>query len=305
MAALNFHHLRLFWSIAREGSLTKAAAKLNLSQSALSVQLARLEEQLDHALFERQGRRLVLTEAGRIALDYADTVFKAGDELVSTLANRPSASRRVLRIGAIPTLSRNFQLEVLRPLMNRQDTELVIRSGSMRELLASLEAQTLDVVLANAAVRRDAHTDLHSHLIDEQPVSLVGRPRPGGAPFTFPDDLATEPVVLPSLDSDIRVGFDRLLALARVRPNVLAEVDDMAMMRLLARESDALTLVPPIVVRDELQAGTLVEHARIPDLTESFFAIVQARRFPNPLVAEIVKRARPPAGVVAEAAPTG
>ncbi len=94
--------------------------------------------------------------------------------------------------------------------------------------------------------------------------------------------------MLPSLASDVRVGFDRLLALAGIRPNVVAEVDDMAMLRLFARESDALTLVPPIVVRDELAAGTLVEHCAIPGLTESFYAIVQARRFPNPLIAELL-----------------
>lgn len=292
MAHLNYHHLRLFWMIAREGSLAKAAARLNLSASALSVQLGRLEEQLEHPLFERQGRRLVLTEAGRIALDYADTVFKAGEELVSTLANRPSASRRVLRVGALPTLSRNFQLEFLRPLVGRPDAELVVRSGSIRELLAELDAQAIDIVLANTAVRRDVHTDLHSHLIGEQAVSLVGRPRPDGGEVRFPDDLSEEALVLPSLGSDIRAGFDRLLALARIRPNVAAEVDDMAMLRLIARESDALTLVPPIVVRDELLAGTLVEHCRIPDLTETFYAITRERRFPNPLVAELLN-ARP------------
>lgn len=287
-AHLNYHHLRLFRTIAREGGLTRAAARLNLSQSALSVQLSRLEEQLGHALFERQGRRLVLTEAGRIALDYADTVFRAGEELLSTLASQPSANRRVLRVGALPTLSRNFQIEFLRPLVGRPDTELVVRSGSMRELLAQLEAQALDLVLANAAVRRDAHTDLHSYLIDRQAVSLVGPP--GDRPLRFPEDLASEPVVLPSLDSDIRVGFDSLLALAGVRPNILAEVDDMAMLRLMARESAALTLVPPIVVRDELAAGLLVERHRLPELTESFYAIVQSRRFPNPLVAELIGR---------------
>jgi LysR family transcriptional activator of nhaA len=295
---LNYHHLRLFWTIAREGSLTKAAARLNLSQSALSVQLARLEDSLGHALFERQGRRLVLTEAGRIALDYADTVFEAGAELVSTLGSRPSASRRVLRVGALPTLSRNFQLEFLRPLMGRADTELVVRSGSLRELLAALEAQAIDIVLANTAVRRDAHTDLFSHLMDQQPVSLVGPPRPDGPSVRFPEDMATEAVVLPSLDSDLRSGFDRILALAGIRPNVLAEVDDMAMLRLFARESPALTLVPPIVVRDELTTGRLVEHCRIPDLTESFWAIVQDRRFPNPLVADLIDPDRRAAAVV-------
>lgn len=290
MAPLNYHHLRLFRAIAHEGSLTRAAEHLHLSQSALSVQLRKLEEQLGHALFERQGKRLALTEAGRIALDYADTVFQAGNEMLSTLQGRPRSSRQMLRVGALTTLSRNFQIEFLRPLVGRPDVELVVRSGTMRELLAGLEAHTIDLVLANAAVRRDARTALHSHLLDQQPVSLVGRPRPNAAPFRFPEDLRTEPVLLPSLDSDIRVAFDRALALAGIRPIILAEVDDMAMLRLLARESDGVTLVPPIVVQDELRTGLLVERCRIPDVTESFYAVMQSRRFPNPLLSDLVRQ---------------
>lgn len=289
MAALNYHHLRLFHAIARAGSLTDAAARLHLSQSALSTQLRALEAQLGHALFERQGRRLHLTEAGRIALDYAERVFRLGDELASTLRGRPTGGA-VLRVGALPTLSRNFQLEFLRPLIGRAEVELVVRSGTLRELLAELEAHALDVVLTNAAVRRDARSDLHSHLLSEQPVSLVGRPRGDAPAFRFPDDLRHETVLLPSLDSGIRVAFDRMLALADIRPAILAEVDDMAMLRLLARESSGLTLVPPIVVRDELESGLLAEHCRIDGLSERFYAVVQRRQFPNRLLAELMAR---------------
>ncbi|MBC7497481.1 MAG: LysR family transcriptional regulator, partial [Sphingomonadaceae bacterium] len=110
MKPLNFNHLRYFWAVAHEGSLTRAAARLNLSQSALSVQIQKLEHQIRHPLFERVGKRLVLTEAGQIALDYADTVFAAGDELMNTLDGRPMANRQILRVGALTTLSRNFQL---------------------------------------------------------------------------------------------------------------------------------------------------------------------------------------------------
>lgn len=288
MSRLNFNHLRYFWAVAHEGGLTRAARQLNLSQSALSVQIQKLEDQLGHPLFERVGRRLELTEAGRIALDYADTVFAAGDELVSTLDGRPRHARQVLRVGALTTLSRNFQLQFLRPLVDRADVELVVRSGVMRDLLAQLEAHTVDVVLSNSVPQRDARTPFRHHLLSEQPISLVGRPRPGRPPFRFPEDLVTEPVLLPSLDSDVRVAFDRLLDLAGVRPVILAEVDDMAMLRLLARERDGLTLVPPIVVRDELAAGLLVEHCRIDALTERFYAITQARRFPNQLLADLL-----------------
>jgi LysR family transcriptional activator of nhaA len=288
MKGVNFNHLRYFWAVAHEGSLTRAAERMNLSQSALSVQIQKLEHQMDHALFDRVGRKLVLTEAGQIALDYADTVFKAGDELLSTLRGLPLASRQTLKVGALTTLSRNFQLEFLRPLVGRSDVELIVRSGNLRDLLAQLEAHAVDVVLANSAAPRDARSSLRNHLLNEQPVSLVGRPRPDGRKFRFPEDLRTEPVLLPSLDSDIRVAFDRVLELAGIRPTILAEVDDMAMLRLLARERECVTLAPPIVVRDELEAGILVELCRIPDVTESFYAIVQKRRFPNQLLAGLL-----------------
>jgi len=287
VSALNFNHLRYFWAVAHDGSLTRAAARMNLSQSAISVQIKKLEHQVGHQLFDRVGKKLVLTEAGQIALDYADTVFKAGDELLSTLNERQMASRQVLRVGALTTLSRNFQLEFLRPLVGRSDVELIVRSGNIRDLLAQLEAHSVDVVLANSAAPLDARSSLQNHLLDEQPVSLVGRPRTDRSAFRFPEDLRTEPLLLPSLDSDIRVAFDHVLELAGIRPNILAEVDDMAMLRLLARERDGVTLVPPIVVRDELAAGTLVEHCRIEGVTERFYAIIKRRRFPNRLLAEL------------------
>lgn len=288
MKNLNFNHLRYFWAVAHEGSLTKAAARLNLSQSAVSVQISKLEHQIGHALFDRVGKRLVLTEAGQIALDYADTILLAGDELMSTLDGRPLANRQVLRVGALTTLSRNFQLEFLHPLVDRADVELIVRSGTIRDLLAQLEAHAIDVVLSNSAAPRDARAPFRNHLLNEQPVSLVGRPRPGKAPFRFPEDLRSEPILLPSLDSDIRVGFDRLLDLAGIRPIILAEVDDMAMLRLLARERGGMTLVPPVVVRDELETGVLIEHCRIPQLIESFYAITLNRRFPNQLLGELL-----------------
>ncbi len=294
MRDLNYNHLRYFWAVAHDGSLTRAAAHMNLSQSALSVQIHKLEDRVGHPLFERSGRKLVLTEAGRIALDYADTVFKAGDELMSTLRGQPVASRQVLRVGALTTLSRNFQLEFLRPLVGRPDVELIVRSGNIRDLLAQLEAHAVDVVLANSAAPRDARSSLRNHLLNEQPVSLVGRPRAGKRKFRFPQDLVREPLLLPSLDSDIRVAFDRILELAGIRPTILAEVDDMAMLRLLAREREGVTLVPPIVVRDELKSRILVEHCRIPEVTERFYAIVQKRRFPNRLLGELLSGSRAP-----------
>ena len=290
MAALNYHHLRQFRAIAREGSLTAAARRLNVAPSALSIQLRALEDALGHRLFERVGRRLTLTEAGRIALDHAETIFRTGEELVARLKGQ-AAAQRVLRIGAVATLSRNFQLALLQPLIGRPDVELVVRSGGMGELLSQLAAHTLDLVLANAPVPRDAEAAWHCALLDQQPVSLVGRARDRRRRLRFPADLDGLPMLLPSRASSLRAAFDLVTEQAGVRPRILAEVDDMAMLRLLARASPGVALVPPVVVRDELAAGSLRELCAVPGLTESFYAITLSRRFPNPLVADLLAAA--------------
>ena len=166
MSRLNYLHLRAFWAVAHEGNLTRAAERLHVSASALSTQLRSLEEQLGQPLFERNHKRLVLTEAGRIALEHADAIFRTGDELMDTLEGRGPATRQVLRIGALATLSRNFQIGLLRPFVNRTDIELVVRSGSMRELLAQLDTLALDVVLSNLLPPADAETPRISRVLD-------------------------------------------------------------------------------------------------------------------------------------------
>jgi LysR family transcriptional activator of nhaA len=290
-AFLNYHHLRYFRVIARELSVTRAAARLNLSASAVSIQLRQLEESLGQTLFERGRGGLRLTEAGRVARDYAETIGRAGEELMDVMANRaPGAAQQVLRVGAVATLSRNFQLEFLKPALHRTSTEVVIRSGAQRDLLVALHAHEVDVVLSNSPARRDAETPWHSHLLAEQAVSLVGVPAWKKKRLRFPGGFHGVPVILPSLESNTRAAFDRLTVAAGVRPRVLAEVDDMAMLRLLAREGEGLALVPPVVVRDEIEEGVLVETHRIPQVREAFYAITPSRRFPNPLVGELVGR---------------
>jgi len=286
---LNFHHLRYFHAIAREGSLTRAAKRLNLSQSALSVQLRKLEESLGHPLFDREHKSLVLTEAGKVVLDHAESIFRLGDDLVDTLQQRRSDRRQVLRVGAVATLSRNFQMRLLGNLARREDVELVLRSGSLRELLTQMQAHTVDLVLSNQPVRRDMETNWFSHLLAEQSVSLVAAKDKRKKVFRFPEDLDGQPVLVPSMESNIRTAFDLVMERYGVRPVIVAEVDDMAMLRLLARESGTLALVPRVVVLDELDSGVLVERHRFPEIREGFYAITPSRKFPNALVKELVE----------------
>ena len=287
MPRLNYNHLRYFWAVAHNGNLTRTAEQLHVSQSALSLQIRKLEEQLGHELFERRGKQLVLTEAGRLALDHADVIFAAGDELLSTLLHA-AHPRAVLRVGALATLSRNFQTRFLEPLFGRDDVGMVVRSGQLADLLAQLEAHRLDVVLTNSVPPRDAATPWIVDLIDEQPVALVGFPERGRGRRDLARLLAEEPLIVPTVETSIRAAFDALVHRLEVSPNLVAEVDDMALIRLLARRGEGLAVIPPIVARDELAAGTLVEVAQLPEIAEAFHAITLARKFPNPLLAELL-----------------
>lgn len=285
MAILNLHHLRLFRAVARDGTLTGAARALNLSQSALSTQIRTLEATLGHDLFERRGRRLVLTEAGRIALDHAETIFRTAEDLTATLASAGKA-RRVLRVGALATLSRNFQMEFLAPLIGRADVELVLRSGAQPELLRALEALLIDVVLTNLVPARDAASPYLVHSLSEQPVSLIGPPDLRGRGLR--DLLTAEPLIAPTPEAALRASFDALIERLGVLPRLAAEADDMAMLRLLVRAGAGLAVIPPIVVRDELAAGMLCELARLDGITEGFFAVTLQRRFPSPLLGDLL-----------------
>lgn len=287
MSQLNFIHLRAFRAVASTGNLTRAAEMLGVAQSAVSVQVKALEERLGHALFERRGRRMALTEAGRIALDCADRAFAAGDELVETLAGR-GEEQQVLRVGAEATLSRNFQRDFLAPLIADPDVSVISRSGTTASLLSELEALRLDVVLVNAPPRHDAATPWQAHRIDDQPISLVGHAHrvPKGA--SLAQLIQVAPLILPAEGSAVRAEFERLMQREALTPKLAAEADDMAMLRLLVREDAGLALVPPIVVRDELEAGVLVEALWLEGLHEEFWAITLPRRFPNPALARVL-----------------
>jgi len=286
-AGLNYHHLRYFWAVAREGNLTRTARRLHVSQSALSAQIRQLEEQLGQPLFAREGRGLALTEAGRIALAHAETIFAAGGELLTTLREGRKRAH-LLRIGAVATLSRNFQESFVSPLLGEPDIQLRLQSGSLEDLLARLGAHALDLVLSNRPVQREADRAWRCRRIAQQQVSLVGRPRARG--FRFPQDLADQPMLLPGADSELRAAFDALCEQLGVAIRVLAEVDDMAMLRLLARDTDAIALLPSVVVRDELRSGALHEHCVVPGLVERFYAITVRRQFQHPLLPQLLAR---------------
>ncbi len=288
MSQLNYHHLRYFWNVAKEGNLTRAARQLHLSQSALSAQIKQLEIDLGQPLFHRTGRTLTLNDAGRVAFGYADSIFASGIELVEVLSGGRSEERQVLRIGAVATASRNFQENFIRPVLDRDDVQLVLVSGSLPELLARLRVHSIDLVLCNQRVHANASDPWRCRRIARQPVSLVGRP--DTAPFRFPDDLARVPLLLPGRDNEMRTTFDARCEQLGIRYRLRAEVDDMAMLRLLARDTASAALMPTVVAQDELASRRLIELAVVPDLYENFYAVTLQRRYAPPLINQLLSR---------------
>lgn len=279
MRNLNFHHLYYFWVVAKEGHLTRAARQLHVSQSALSSQIRQLQEQLGHELFSREGRSLRLTEFGHVVLEYAESIFTLGSELLSLTESGELQHLRQLRIGSVATLSRNFQENFLRPVIGESDVKLVIRSASLEELLELLSIHKLDLILSNRAVVADSSTTWRCQQIAEQRVCIVGPPGQAAKAFRFPEDLGHAKLLLPGPSSDIRSQFDGLLSQFGIEIDPFAEVDDMAMLRLLARDSGGLAVVPEVVVQDELESGRLATYWVLDTIVERFYAITAKRHF--------------------------
>ncbi len=286
--ALNYNHLRYFWAVAKEGHLTRAAKQLNISQSALSAQIGKLEDQLGHRLFERRGRRLVVSPAGRIAMAHCEVIFQSGEALVRRLEAGDAGVVNPLRIGALSTLSRNFQLGFLEPMMGGEPVPFSVRSGSIRELLPALEAHLLDLVLVNQIPSRDSTTSWTAQVIDEQPVGVIGTPGRIAGRSDHAELLTSEPVILPTRESGFRNGIDLVIEALGRPVTIAAEVDDMAMLRLLARADAGIAILPAIVVKDELASGTLVEACGMPGVSEQFSVLIPEHRYLHPAVARLL-----------------
>lgn len=282
---LNYHHLRYFREVASVGNLTRAAARLNLSQSALSIQIKQLEQRLGHALFDRTGRTLTLTEAGRIALDHADRIFDTGDDLLLTLAQRGGAIPPI-RIGALSTLSRNFQIRFLEPLIAGRNERFVLRSGDLETLFAELAALSLDVILTTEPPENADWQRFSARLVDRQPINLIGKS--ALMQYRTLSELLEQGRLIVPTDNAIRTGLASRAAELRVKPNIVADVDDMAMVRLLARAGAGIAVVPSVVLADEVATGLVVESHFDLGQSEDFYAVTVERQFPHPALGALL-----------------
>lgn len=293
MSRLNYHHLYYFYRVAMDGNLTRVAKKLHVSQSALSSQIKQLEEAMNIQLFDRNKRSLRLTEGGQQVLSYARDIFGKGEELEAFLHQGVQSTEQVLRIGVLSTMSRNFIEAFITPLLTNRNVKFSLYTRDFSSLLTGLSKHKFDLALSNINISAfegivEGEEPLwQTQLLARQPISIVGPPE-SKPKSSFPQGYRDKAWVLPAYPSEIRRAFDGFCALWQMEPLVHMETDDMAMLRLLARDSGALAVLPKVVVRDEIQQGLLVEYMILPNQFESFYSITVKRQFASPVVSELL-----------------
>lgn len=294
---LNLNQLRCFWAVARAGGVHRASENLHLTPQTLSGQISKLEESMGIALFERKGRRLLLTEDGRLALSYAEEIFAASHELEEMLKQRPGQGRRrLLRVGIADVVPKSIAHSLLAPALREAETvRLVCREDKLTRLLADLAIHQLDMVIADAPHPPGLDVNCYSHLLGKSGIAFVASAniaRELKKKGSFPANLTQAPLLLPGLDTALRGPLMRWLAAEDVHPAIVGEFDDSALMKDFGRAGAGVFPIPSAIAERLCQQYAVKEVGRTEALREQFFAITAERRLSDPLVQDIIEAAR-------------
>ena len=289
MDSINFHHLRYFWTVAREGGLRPAAEKLHISQPTISAQIRELEGALGEKLFRRTGRTNVLTDTGQIALRYADEIFGLGRELAVAIGQRPTAKGIRLHVGVADSFPKLMTQQILQPVFAMpQIVHVICREGKVPDLLGQLTAHRLDVVLADEPATGGMKVRVFNHPLGECGVTFCAGARLAASLRKgFPRSLHQAPALLPAEGTGLRRAVDRWFQSLGIVPRVLGEFEDGALMKVMASDGRGFIPVPTLVAQEAVDRFSL----RIIGLTEKcreqFYAITVDRRIHHPAVAVI------------------
>jgi len=294
MEWLNYHHLLYFYTVAKEGSVARAAQVLRLAQPTLSGQIRKLEHVLDEKLFERRGRNLVLTEMGRVAYRYAEEIFAIGGELMDTMRGRPTSRPPRLLVGiadVVPKLVVHRLISASR--LTEQGVQLVLREGKQDELLAALAAQSFDLVISDAPLPGHVKVRAFNHLLGESSVTFFAAPALAKRHRArFPRSLDGAPMLLPTESSALRRALEKWFSEVDVRPRVVAEIEDSALLKVFGQHGAGIFAAPTIVATEvKRQYGVRALH-EVREVTERFYAITVERRITHPAAAAIAAAAR-------------
>lgn len=286
---INYHHLFYFKTIAEEGSVSRAAQKLRIGQPTLSAQLKQFEETLGLQLFERQHKKLLLTEQGKVALDYAKNIFRMGSEMYEVLHDRLKPLRPHLHVGALDSIPKQIVVQLVKQAYKISPCQITLSEGKAPELLRELSAHKMDLMLTNFLPTGLDAQGLFPKSIAKKNVAFYGSSKFKNLRKDFPKSISGQPMILPSYDSRLRQDLDHWAKLQKIELNVIAESQDIAVKKLMA--SEGLGLIPGAAhtVTAPVIKGELLEIGKLQGVYEELFIVAAQRKIQNPIAMKLLE----------------
>lgn len=294
MEWLNYHHLLYFWTVVREGGVSRAAEKLRLAQPTISAQVKALEDAFGQRLFDRQGRRLVLTDAGRLVYRYADEIFGIGRELLETMKGRAPGRPVEFAVGVANSVSKLIVRRLLEPALAADAAvRLTCREDGTNALLAELATHDLDVVIADVPAPPHVRVKVFSHLLGESDVTFfAAAPLAARLRRRFPQSLDGAPMLLPSTGSALRRSLDQWMDDGNLHPHIVGEFDDSALMKAFAQGGAGVFPAPSVIASEVVRQYRVQAVGQATGVRERYYAISVERRLKHPAVLALTKAAR-------------
>lgn len=295
MEWLNYQHLLYFWAVARYGSIVRAGEELRLAQPTISGQIRRLEEVLGVKLFERVGRKLVLTDVGRTVFRYADEIFSLGNDMMATLKGEPSLRPLRVTVGVADVLPKVLVQKLLEPAFHiDRPIQLICRENRVVEdFLGELVGQDLDMVLADRPLGPGLKVHAYNHLLGECGTTFLASPALAASLRDgFPRSIHGAPCLLPGAHATIRRALDQWFVSSKVRPELVAEFDDSALMYAFGEEGKGIFPSPTVFEKEFRLRYNVEVVGRVEEVQQQFYAISVDRRVQHPAVVAIIEAAR-------------
>jgi|SRR5262245_43861546 len=294
MEFLNYHHLRYFWVVAKEGGLTKGAAKLHVSQPTISAQIQALEGVLGEKLFRRTGRNLRLTDVGQHVLSYAEEIFSIGQDLLSSVKQRPTSRPLRLHLGVADALPKLVTYRIIEPIFNLQKSvQVSCWETKLSDMLVELAAYRLDIVLADEPASSGVNARIFNHLLGECGVTfcaeatLAKKLRRG-----FPKSLNAAPALLPMANTGLRRSIEKWFHANGIRPRLVGEFEDPALLHVLAFHGLGFIPVATLVAKEAATRFGFGVIGQTEACRQRFYAITPERKLTHPAVTAITSDAR-------------
>lgn len=294
MQRINYQHLFYFWNVAREESITRACERLHLAQPTISGQLAVLEEAIGEKLFYKNGRKLQLTDTGRIVFHYADEIFSLGQELSNTLKGLPTGRPLRLILGVADALPKLVVYRLIEPVFRlSEQVQILCYEDKSERLVAGISVQGIDLILSDTPLTPSSSANAFNHLLGECTVTVFGTSQLASVYRPdFPRSLTGAPFLLPTSNTALRRSLDQWFDAENIRPKIQAEIEDSALIKTFGSGGSGLFVAPVTVETEILRQYEVEVIGRIDAVKERFYAIAARRKLKHPAVTAILDNAR-------------